>query len=87
MLTFAGTTRDHNDGAAVVTLRYEAYPEMAQKHRAILIPFILEGVAANPTLNLPDGIHPTAEGYRVVTDLVYPRMLEAIARVRSARAR
>jgi len=31
VLTFAGTTRDHNDGAAVVTLRYEAYPEMAQK--------------------------------------------------------
>jgi molybdopterin converting factor subunit 1 len=31
VVTFAGTTRDHNDGAAVVALRYEAYPEMAQK--------------------------------------------------------
>ncbi len=31
VVTFAGTTRDHNEGAAVATLRYEAYPEMAQK--------------------------------------------------------
>ena len=31
VLTFSGTTRDHNEGAAVVTLRFEAYPEMAQK--------------------------------------------------------
>ncbi len=31
VLTFAGTTRNHNEGAAVVSLRYEAYAEMAQK--------------------------------------------------------
>lgn len=31
VVTFAGTTRDHNDGAAVVSLRYETYPEMAHK--------------------------------------------------------
>jgi len=31
VVTFAGTTRDHNEGAAVVSLRFEAYAEMAQK--------------------------------------------------------
>jgi len=31
VVTFAGTTRNHNDGSAVVSLQYEAYPEMAQK--------------------------------------------------------
>jgi molybdopterin converting factor subunit 1 len=31
LVTFTGTTRDHNDGAAVLSLRYEAYTEMAQK--------------------------------------------------------
>lgn len=31
IVTFRGTTRDHNEGAAVVSLRYEVYPEMAQK--------------------------------------------------------
>lgn len=31
VVTFAGTTRDHNDGSAVVSLAYEAYPEMAEQ--------------------------------------------------------
>lgn len=31
VVTFTGTTRDHNEGAAVLSLRYETYPEMAQK--------------------------------------------------------
>ncbi len=31
VVTFAGVTRDHNDGQPVATLRYECYPEMAQK--------------------------------------------------------
>ncbi|MBL8750252.1 MAG: molybdopterin converting factor subunit 1 [Planctomycetes bacterium] len=31
VVTFAGVTRDHNEGSAVVSLRYEAYAEMAQK--------------------------------------------------------
>jgi molybdopterin synthase catalytic subunit len=31
VVTFAGTTRNHNQGAAVLSLRYEAYPEMVQK--------------------------------------------------------
>lgn len=31
VVTFAGTTRDHNDGSAVVSLSYEAYPEMAEQ--------------------------------------------------------
>jgi len=37
---------------------------------AALIPFLLEGVAARPQLNQPDGIHPTAEGHRIVSDTV-----------------
>ncbi len=36
VVTFAGTTRDHNEGAAVVSLRYEAYEEMAQQVMAKL---------------------------------------------------
>ena len=31
MVTFAGTTRDHNEGAEVLSLSYETYTEMAQK--------------------------------------------------------
>ena len=83
----AGMQMLRNLGPSYTAAFARVYPELAQKRGAILIPFILEGVAADPKLNQADGIHPTAEGYRVVTDLVYPRVLEAIARVRAARGR
>ena len=54
------------------------YPAVAKNHNAILIPFVLEGVAANPDLNQADFIHPTAEGYAVMVDHIYPFILEAI---------
>jgi len=86
-VVLAGMQMLRNLGQAYTTAFARIYPELAQKHQAILIPFFLEGVAANPALNQNDGIHPTPAGYRVVTDLVQPRILEAIARVRATRAR
>jgi acyl-CoA thioesterase-1 len=81
-VVLAGMQMLRNLGPAYTTAFARVYPDLAQKHRAILIPFFLEGVAANPALNQSDGLHPTAEGYRVITDLVYPRILDAIERVR-----
>ena len=47
------------------------YPALAQKHGVALHPFFLEGVAGDPKLNLPDGIHPTAEGVaRIVAGIL-----------------
>jgi len=52
--------------------RFDAiYPEMAQKHGAVLVPFVLEGVAGIARLNQADGIHPTEEGQRMMADLVW----------------
>lgn len=49
------------------------YPEIAREYPDIIyIPFLLEGVAGNRELNLPDGIHPTAEGHRIVTATLWP---------------
>ncbi|RIK73858.1 arylesterase [candidate division KSB1 bacterium] len=45
--------------------------ELAEKNEAALVPFLLEGVGGNPKLNLPDGIHPTAEGHRIVARNVW----------------
>jgi acyl-CoA thioesterase-1 len=56
------------------------YPRVASARGAILIPFFLEGVAAMPALNLADGIHPNAEGYRVVAETVYSHAVEALRR-------
>ncbi len=47
------------------------FPEIAAGNGAVLIPFLLEGVAGRPELNLPDGIHPTAEGHRIVAEHVW----------------
>lgn len=53
-------------------LRFRAvYPELAKQTGATLIPFLLEGVAGNATLNQPDGIHPTAAGQERVAENVW----------------
>lgn len=44
------------------------YPKLAQELDVPLLPFLLEGVAANPDLNLADGIHPNAEGQEIVAE-------------------
>ena len=54
------------------------YPEVAQEKNVTLIPFLLEGVAGNPELNLPDGIHPTEEGHQIVFGTVWPFIEEKI---------
>lgn len=48
------------------------YPEVAKEKNVSLIPFLLEGVAGDPELNLPDGIHPTEEGHQIVLETVWP---------------
>ena len=54
------------------------YPEAAKVFRVPLIPFFLAGVAGQSALNQSDGIHPTAEGYRIVAETVYPYVVQAI---------
>ncbi len=54
------------------------YPAVAKEKNIELIPFLLEGVAGNPDLNLPDGIHPTPEGHRIVMETLWPYILKAL---------
>ena len=56
------------------------YPQIAKKHDILYIPFFLEGVAGRAELNQSDRLHPTAQGYAVIAETVYPYVLEAIAR-------
>ena len=44
----------------------EIFPAIAKQNKATLMPFLLEGVAGNEKLNLPDGIHPNIEGHKIV---------------------
>jgi acyl-CoA thioesterase-1 len=61
------------------------FADLAAKNGAALVPYLLEGVAGNSSLNLPDGIHPNAAGQKLLAENVW-RVLEPIAReVGSAR--
>jgi acyl-CoA thioesterase-1 len=50
----------------------EIYRELANKNQMAFVPFFLEGVAGKPHLNLPDRLHPNAEGYKVIEEKVWP---------------
>lgn len=49
----------------------DIYPSLAKKHKIVLFPFLLEGVAARAELNLADGIHPNAKGQEIIAKNVY----------------
>jgi acyl-CoA thioesterase-1 len=72
-----------NLGPGYVIEFERVYPEMADKHHIPLIPFFLKGVAGEKSLNQPDGIHPTAEGYRIIVDHIYPYVLESVLKLPS----
>jgi acyl-CoA thioesterase-1 len=55
------------------------FTDLATKNNAALVPYLLQGVAGDPSLNLPDGIHPNAAGQRILAENVW-RVLEPIAR-------
>ena len=57
----------------------QIYVDLAAKNRAALVPYLLEGVGGDPSLNLPDRIHPNAAGQRILAENVW-RILEPIAR-------
>lgn len=78
IVVLAGMQIIQNLGEAYTSQFANNYPELAAEHDVILIPFFLEGVAGVPELNQPDVIHPTAEGYQIVVETIYPYILEAI---------
>jgi len=54
------------------------YPSIAKRYPVLFVPFLLEGVVGERSLIQNDGIHPTAEGYTVVVEHLYPYVLQAI---------
>ena len=69
-----------NYGARYASEFRKIYTEVARKRNVAFMPFLLDGVAGNPALNQPDGIHPTAEGYRIVVDRLWPYLQPLLTR-------
>ena len=55
------------------------FGDLATRNNAALVPYLLQGVAGDPSLNLPDGIHPNAAGQKILAENVW-RVLEPITR-------
>lgn len=83
----AGVHAARNLGDDYVKEFDRIYPDLAQKHRIPLYPFLLEGVALNGALNQPDGIHPTAEGVRRIAAAILPTVEKLAHRVAERRTR
>ena len=56
------------------------YPALAEKHGVAFYPFFLDGVAANASLNQPDGIHPNAKGVDIIVARILPHVLRLIGK-------
>ena len=79
-LMLVGMAAPPNLGARY-TERFRAiYPELARANGAVLVPFLLEGVAGMPRLNQPDGVHPTAEGQRILAETVWKHLQPLLTR-------
>ena len=51
---------------------HRLFEDVAKKRKAAYMPFFLDGVGGDARLNQGDGIHPTAEGYAVIADKLWP---------------
>ena len=66
MLAPPNLGRDYGERFAAI------FPKLAEKHRVPLYPFLLDGVALDPKLNQRDGIHPNADGVRIIVGRLAP---------------
>ena len=76
----AGMQAPPNLGPDYVAAFDGIYPRLAERHGAILYPFFLDGVAAKPSLNQTDGIHPNGKGVDIIVERIMPSVEGLIRR-------
>jgi acyl-CoA thioesterase-1 len=70
-IVIAGMQMPPNMGSEYTTEFKEMFPKLAKENKVALVPFLLENVGGYPALNQDDGIHPTAEGQKIVAANVW----------------
>ena len=81
-LVVAGMQMPPNLGAEYTEEFQALFPGLAKKNGAVLVPFLLAGVADRPDLNLSDGNHPTVEGHRIVAETVWTTLAPVLESLR-----
>jgi acyl-CoA thioesterase-1 len=74
LVVLAGMKLPPNYGKEYTSAFENIFPRLAARYSLTLIPFFLEGVAAQSNLNQADGIHPTAQGYQIVVENLWSRL-------------
>lgn len=69
---FAGMLAPRNLGPDYGKKFDAIFPRLAQKHGVLFYPFFLDGVAADPALNQPDGLHPNSKGVDMIVSRILP---------------
>jgi acyl-CoA thioesterase-1 len=77
----AGIYASRNLGPDYVQKFDSLYPDIAKKHDLVLYPFFLDGVAGERSLNLPDGLHPTAKGVEIIVERILPTVESFLGRL------
>ena len=57
-----------------------AFAQVARRTAVAFMPFLLDGVGGEPALNQSDGIHPTAEGHRIIAERLWPYLAPLLAK-------
>jgi acyl-CoA thioesterase-1 len=70
-ILLAGMRVPPSMGSTYANTFFEIFAQLAEKNRTALIPFLLDGVGGNPSLNQGDGIHPNDAGEKIVTETVW----------------
>lgn len=81
-IILAGMEMPPNMGQDYTTEFRTIFSDLASKNELVFIPFILENVGGVKELNQRDGIHPTAEGHRIVAENVWEVLLPVIEEMR-----
>ena len=76
-IVLAGMLVPPNQGSDYSQRYAKVFSDVAKDETVELLPFLLEGVAGNPDLNQPDGVHPNVEGQKVIAEHVF-KMLHPI---------
>ena len=77
----AGMYASRNLGPDYVQKFDSLYQDIAKRHDLVLYPFFLDGIAGERSLNLPDGLHPTAKGVEIIVGRILPTVESFIGRL------
>src|SRR5206468_2482044 len=84
-IVLAGMHLPPNLGQPYTTAFRRIFADLAKTNHVALVPFLLEGVGGRPELNQKDGIHPTADGQKIVADNVWKELKPVLEKLNSAK--